>query len=56
MSTDFNLHLRAAILEAVEDQITNNTAPTYERIPRESRSERAKVLIANIVAIEISRS
>ncbi len=58
MSTDFNPHLRAAILEAVENQITNDNPPetrqTYERLLREGRSEHdAKVLIANVVAVEI---
>jgi ribosomal protein L11 methylase PrmA len=58
MSADFNPHLRAAILEAVENQITNNNPPetrqTYERLLREGISEHdAKVLIANIVAAEI---
>jgi Domain of unknown function (DUF1841) len=58
MSTDLNPHLRAAILEAVETQITNNNPPgtrqTYVRLLREGRSEHdAKVLIANVVAVEI---
>jgi hypothetical protein len=58
MSADFNPHLRAAILEAVENQITNNNPPetrqTYERLLREGRSEHdAKVLIASVVAVEI---
>jgi Domain of unknown function (DUF1841) len=58
MSDDFNPHLRAAILEAVQNQITNNNPPetrqTYERLLREGKSEDdAKVLIASVVIVEI---
>lgn len=58
MSEDFNPHLRAAILEAVENQITNDNPPetrlTYERLLREGISEDdAKVLIGSVVAVEI---
>lgn len=58
MSKDFNPHLRAALLEAVENQLTNNNPPetrqAYERLLREGKSEHdAKVLIASVVAVEI---
>jgi hypothetical protein len=58
MSDDFNPHLRAAILEAVQNQITNNNPPetrqTYERLLREGKSEDdAKVLIASVVIVEM---
>ncbi len=58
MSEDFNPHLRAAILEVVENQITNDNPPetrqTYERLIREGRSEDdAKSLIGSVVAVEI---
>jgi hypothetical protein len=58
MSADFNEHLQAAILDAVESKIGNNNLPethqTYKRLLREGRSERdAKVLIASVVAVEI---
>ena len=58
MSEDFNPHLRAAILEAVENQIANDNPPetrlTYARLLREGISEDdAKVLIGSVVAVEI---
>jgi len=58
MSADFNPHLRAALLEAVENQLKNNNPPetrqTFERLIREGISEQdAKVLIASVVAVEI---
>jgi hypothetical protein len=58
MSEDFNPHLRAAILKAVENQITNDNPPvtrlTYERLLREGISkDDAKVLIGSVVAVEI---
>jgi Domain of unknown function (DUF1841) len=58
MSEEFNPHLRAAILEAVENQVTNNNPPetrqTYERLLREGRSaDDVKVLIASVVIAEM---
>jgi len=58
METDFNPHLQAAILEAVENQIANNTPPethqTYKRLLQEGHSkDSAKKLIAGVVAVEI---
>jgi hypothetical protein len=58
MSKDFNPHLRAALLEAVDNQLKNNNPPetrqTYERLQREGKSEHdAKMLIASVVAVEI---
>ncbi len=58
MSKNFNPHLRAALLEAVENQLASNNPPetsqTYERLLREGRSEEdAKVLIASVVAVEM---
>lgn len=58
MSNDFNPHLRAAILEVGENQISNDNPPetrqTYDRLMREGRSEDdAKSLIGSVVAIEI---
>ena len=58
MGANFNPHLQAAIMEAVENQIANNDPPetrqTYERLQREGHSEHdAKVLIAGVVAVEM---
>jgi len=58
MSKNFNPHLRAAILEVVENQLAGNTPPetrqTYERLMREGRSEDdAKSLIGSVVAVEV---
>jgi len=58
MSEDFNPHLRAALLEAIENQLTNNNPPetrqTYERLLHDGKSEHdAKMLIASVVAVEI---
>jgi Domain of unknown function (DUF1841) len=58
MSETFNPHLRAAILEAVDNQITDDNPPetrqAYERLLREGISaEDAKSLIGNVVVVEI---
>jgi len=58
MSKDYNPHLRAAILEVVENQITNDSPPetrqTYKRLMHEGISEDdAKSLIGSVVAVEI---
>ena len=58
MSEDLNQHLRAALLEAVENQLTNSNPPetrqTYERLQRGGKSEHdAKMLIASVVVVEI---
>jgi len=58
MSENFNPHLRAAILEVVDNQITNDNPPetrqTYERLLREGISAYdAKSLIGSVVAVEI---
>jgi hypothetical protein len=58
MSENFNPHLRAAILEVVDNQITNDNPPetrqTYDRLLREGISAYdAKSLIGSVVAVEI---
>ncbi len=58
MSKVYNPHLRAAILEVVENQITNDNPPetrqTYKRLMHEGISENdAKSLIGSVVAVEI---
>jgi hypothetical protein len=58
MPKNFNPHLQAAILEAVENQLADNDPPetrkTYERLIREGRSEKdAKKLIGCVVVAEI---
>jgi len=58
MRKKYNPHLRAAILEVVDNQITNDNPPetrqTYERLMREGRSDAdAKSLIGTVVAVEI---
>lgn len=58
MREEYNPHLRAAILEVVDNQLANNTPPetsqTFERLLREGKSDdEAKMLIASVVAVEI---
>jgi hypothetical protein len=58
MREKFNPHLRAAILEVVDNQLANKTPPetsqTFERLLREGKSEdEAKMLIASVVSVEI---
>jgi hypothetical protein len=56
MSEDYNPHLRAAILEVVENQNANppETRQTYERLMHAGISEDdAKSLIGSVVAVEI---
>jgi Domain of unknown function (DUF1841) len=58
MPKNFNPHLQAAILEAVENQLADNDPPetrkTYQRLIREGHSEKdAKKLIGCVVVAEI---
>lgn len=58
MREEYKPHLRAALLEVVDNQLANNTPPetsqTFERLLREGNSEdEAKMLIASGVAVEI---
>lgn len=58
MSKNYNPHLQAAMLEAVENQLAGNNPPetrkTYERLIREGHSEKdAKKLIGCVIAAEM---
>ena len=58
MPKNFNPHLQAAVLEAVENQLEGNNPPetkkTYERLIREGHSEKdAKKLIGCVIAAEM---
>jgi hypothetical protein len=58
MPKNFNPHLQAAVLEAVENQLAGNnpleTRKTYERLIREGHSEEdAKKLIGCVIAAEM---
>lgn len=56
--SDYNPHLNAAILEAVDTQLRDNSPPitrlTLERLKKEGKSEmEAKRLIGAVLAVEI---